>query len=103
MFLDTEIYLYNVKLHKVIQKETDRKYYRHIKSEHPKSLKHSLPYSQAIRIKRKGSNQVDLNKSLKEMKNNFVKQGYYSPLINEQLERISLKLNLLRKKTPGKN
>ena len=37
------------------------------------------------------------------MKNNFVKQGYYSPLINEQLERISLKLNLLRKKTPGKN
>ena len=77
MFLDTEIYLYNVKLHKVIQKKTDRKYYRHIKSEHPKSLKHSLRYSQAIRIKRKGSNQVDLNNSLKEMKNNFVKQWYY--------------------------
>ena len=35
----------------------------------------SLPYSQVIRIQRISSNQVDLNNSLKEMKNNFVKQG----------------------------
>ena len=61
-----------------------------IKSEHPKSLKDSLPYTQAIQIKRISSNQVDVNNSLKEMKNNFVKQGCHLSLINEHLERISL-------------
>ena len=39
------------------------------------TLTDSLPYSQVIRIQRISSNQVDLNNSLKEMKNNFVKQG----------------------------
>ena len=50
-------------------------------------MKDSLPYSQAIWIKRISSNQVDLNNSLKEMKNKFVKQGYHSSLINAHLER----------------
>ena len=72
------------------RKETDRQHYLHIKSEHPKSLKDSLPYSQPIRIKRISSSQVDLNNNLKEMKNNFLKQGYHPSLINEHLERISL-------------
>ena len=91
VFLDTEIYLHNGKLHtKIYRKETDRQYYLHIKFEHPKSLKDSLPYSHAIRIKQISSNQVDLNNILKEMKNNFVKQGYHSSLINEHLERVSL-------------
>ena len=71
---DTEIYLHNGKLHtKTNRKETDRQHYLHIKSEHPKGLKDSLPYSQAIRIIGISSNQVDLNNSLKEMKNKFVK------------------------------
>ena len=56
----------------------------------PKSLTDSLPYSQADRPKRISSNQVDLNNSLMEMKNNFVKQGYHLLLINEHLERIRL-------------
>ena len=33
---------------------------------------------------------VDLNISLKELKNNLVKQGYDPSLINEHLERIGL-------------
>ena len=36
------------------------------------------------------SNQVDLSNSFKEMKNNFVKQGYNSSLINKHLKRKSL-------------
>ena len=52
------------------------------KYKHPKSLKDSLPYSQAIQIKRINSNQVDLNNSLKEMENNFLKQGCHPSLIN---------------------
>ena len=91
MFLDTELSLHNSKLHtEIYRKESDRQHYLHLKSEHPKSLKDSLHYSQSIQIKRISSNQVDLNNSLKEMKNNFVKQGYHPSLINEHLERISL-------------
>ena len=108
VFLDTEIYLHNGKLHtNIYRKETDRQNYLHTKYEHPKSLKDSLPYSQAIRIKRKSSNQVDLNNSLKEMKNNLVKQGYHPSLINEHLENISNSVyltesTLSRKKTHDK-
>ena len=67
MFLGTEIYLHNGKLHaKIYRKETDRQHYLHIKSEHPKSLKDSLPYSQAIRIEQISSNRVDLNNRLEK-------------------------------------
>ena len=53
-------------------------------------MRDSLPYSQAIRIKPIGSNQVDLNDSLKEMKNKFARQENHPPVINEHLERVSL-------------
>ena len=99
MFLDAEIYLHNSKLHtKIYRKETNQQHYLHIKSEHSKSLKDSLLYGQVIRIKRIFSNQVDLSNSLREMRNNFTKQGYHPPLINYHLERISLlnKIDLLR-------
>ena len=40
VFLDTEIYLHNDKLHlKLCRKETDQQHYLHIKSEHPKLSK----------------------------------------------------------------
>ena len=68
-YLDNEIYLHNVKLHtKVYRKETDRQHYLHVKSDRPMSLKDSLPYSQAMLIKRISSNQLDSNNSLKELK-----------------------------------
>ena len=52
VFLDPEIYLRNGKLNTwIYRKETDRKHYLHIKSEHPKSLKDSLPYSQPNKFK----------------------------------------------------
>lgn len=41
------------------------------------TLKDSLPYTQAIRIKVISSSQVDLNNNLKELKQNFIKQGYH--------------------------
>ena len=67
-YINTKIYT------RIYRKETDRQHYLHIKIEHSKSLKGDSSYSQAIRIKRVSSNQVDLNNSLKEMENNFVKQ-----------------------------
>ena len=107
VFLDTEIYLHNSKFDtKIYRKETDRQNYLDIKSEHTKSLKDSLPYSKAIRMKGISSNQEDLNNILKEMKNNFVKQKYRSSLISKHLERISLlnRIDLITEnKTPQKS
>ena len=49
VFLETEIYLHNGKLDtKIYRKETDRQHYLHIKFEHPKSWRDSLPFSQTI-------------------------------------------------------
>ena len=102
MFLDIEIYLHDGKLHTEINRnETDRQYYLHIKSEHPKSLKVYL--NQAIRIKRISSNQVELDNSTKETKSNFVKQWHHKSLINEHLERINLlmRIDLNKEKVTG--
>ena len=50
-FLDTEINIKNNKLHtKIFRKKTNRQTFLNINSEHPKSLKNSIPYSQALWI-----------------------------------------------------
>ena len=52
-FLDTEVYIKNNKLcTKIYRKETERQKYFHSYSEHPISLKNSIPYSQVLRVKR---------------------------------------------------
>ena len=60
----------------------------------------SLPYSQAIQIKRVNLNQVNLNNNLKELKPNFIKQEWHPSLINEHLEKIYLldRTDLITKK-----
>ena len=51
-FLDTEVYIKNNKLYtKTYRKKTNRQIFLSINSEHLKSLKTSIPYSQALRIK----------------------------------------------------
>ena len=48
-FLDTKRYIKNNKLHtKIFTKKTDCQTFVNINSEHPKSLKKSIPYSQAL-------------------------------------------------------
>ena len=65
-FLDTEICIKNNKLHtKIFRKKTDCQTYLNINSEHPKSLKNSIPYSQALRIKRICSTKKDFDHHLR--------------------------------------
>ena len=60
-FLDTDMYIKNKKLYtKIYRKQTDRQSFLHIDSEHPKSFKDSIPYIQAIRIKRICTTSQDL-------------------------------------------
>ena len=81
------------------RKESDRQYYSFIISYHLKSLKDSLLNIKAIQIKRISSNQVDLNNRLKEMKNNFAKHGYHSPLIKlEKKNNLLNRTNLIMEK-----
>ena len=47
-FLDAELYTKNNKFYtKIYKKQTDQQSFVHIASEHPKSLKESIPYSPA--------------------------------------------------------
>ena len=88
-FLDTEIYIKNNKLHtKIFKKETDRQTFLNINSEQPKSLKISIPYSQALRIKRICSTKKDFDHHSREPKERFLKQGYDQKLVDEQLEKV---------------
>ena len=63
-FLDTDMYIKNKKLDtKIYRKQTNRQSFLHIDSEHPKSFKDSIPYIQAIRIKRICTTSQDLSQA----------------------------------------
>ena len=88
-FLDTEIYIKKGKLYtKIFRKKTDRQTFLSINSEHPKSLKNSISYSQALRIKRICSTKKDFDHYSRELRERFLKQGYPQKLVDEQLEKV---------------
>ena len=88
-FLDTKIYIKNNKLHtKIFRKKTDYQTFLNINSEHPKSLKNSIPYSQALRVKRICSTKKDFDHHSRELKERFLKQGYDQKFVDEQLEKV---------------
>ena len=88
-YLDTEIFIKNNKLHtKIFRKKTDRQTFLNINSEHPKSLKNSIPYSQALRIKIICSSKKSFDHHSKELKERFLRQGYDQKLVDEQLEKF---------------
>ena len=50
-FLDTEVYIKNNKLYtKIYRTKADRQTFFNVNSEHPESLKTSIPYSQALKV-----------------------------------------------------
>ena len=77
-FLDVLIYKdHNNMLQTTIyRKQTDRQNYLDARSEHPKLLKDSIPYSQALRIKRICSSQQEFLNHTAKMINPFQKRGY---------------------------
>ena len=88
-FLATEIYIKSNKLHtKIFRKKTDHQTFLNVSSEHPKSLKNSIPYSQVLRIKRICSIKKDFDHHLRELRYIYLKQGYGKKLVDEQLEKV---------------
>ena len=71
-FLDTEIYINNNKLYtKICRQKTDRQNCLHINSEHQKAFKESIPYSQALRVKRICSYPIEYLQYCKVLKKTF--------------------------------
>ena len=72
------MYIKNNKLYtKIYRKQTNRQSFLHIDSEHPKSLKVSFPYIQAIRNKRICTTSQDFDYHCKELKQRFLEQRFF--------------------------
>lgn len=69
------------------QKPTDRHNFLHHKSYHPSSTKKSLPYSQALRIRRICSSVEEEKEALEKLKDQFKARGYKEPLVHEAVRR----------------
>ena len=75
-------------LQKIFWKSIDRQNFLHIDSDHPKSLKDSISYGQALRIKRIYTTLNDFNHYCEELKQRCVSQGYRPQLINKHIKAI---------------
>ena len=58
------------------RKPTDQQSYLHAHSDHPKSLKRSIPYSQALRIKTICSTLTEYKKHCATLKQDFIERGH---------------------------
>ena len=83
------------------KKPTDSQCFLHSKSAHPKTLKDSIPYSQALRIKRICSTIQEFNKHSDNLLKRFVERGYKEFFIKEQIKRVEYlnRDSLLEEKT----
>ena len=88
-FLGTLVYIdNNNKLQTTLYKKpTDRQNYLHSKSEHSYSLKKSIAYSQALRIKRICSTQNEFEKHSSNLLQQLKKKGYHHDTLKEQIEK----------------
>ena len=69
----------------IYRKQTDRQNYLDARSKHPELLKDSIPYSQALRIKRIRSSQQEFLSHTVKMVHQFQKRGYDRSLTEQQI------------------
>ena len=88
-FLGTRIYIDdNRQLQTTLfTKPTDTHNYLHYKSAHPRHLKNSLPYSQALRLRRICTKDDELSSNCKQMEENFLRRGYHKEILQEQIRK----------------
>ena len=60
----------------------------HIESEHPISLKKSIPYSQILREKRTCSTIENLKLYRSELKQKFIEKGFKSDLLGKHISTV---------------
>ena len=81
-------------------KSTDSHQYLHATSCHRSIYKKSIPYGQAIRMKRICSNEVDLQRKLLDLESWLTDRGYKSEIIRPEIQKVNLidRNNLLKKR-----
>ena len=90
-FLDTLIYKdknNNIQT-TLYKKPTDRQNYIHSKSTHPFSLKKSIAYSQALRLKRICSTIVEYEKHTKNLKKQLIRKGYPETTVSQEIQKAT--------------
>ena len=91
--LDIEVYIKNNKLYtKIYRKQTNRQSFHRINSEHQKSLKDSISYSEALQIKRNCTSK-DFEHHCKKLKERFLKKCITQSYQNNTLNQLR---NLIR-------
>ena len=88
-FLDTLIYIDEKRQLQttLYTKPTDTHNYLHFKSAHPRHLKESLPYSQALRLRRICSENNEFIRHSDKLKQQFTARGYSQTLVENQIKK----------------
>ena len=81
------------------RKPTDQQFYLHAHSDHPKSLKRSILYNQALRIKTICSTLTEYKKHCAILKN-IIERGYEENILKDEIDKVDNidRKELLRKK-----
>ena len=88
-FLDCNVIKENNKLKTdVYQKATDCHPYLDYTSAHPSHFKTSIPYSQALRLRRICDDQETLKKRIRQYTDYFVAFGYRQSFIKKEMEKV---------------
>ena len=104
-FLDTLVYIDSKnRLQTTLYKKTTYcQNYLHAKLAHPVSLKKSIPYSQALRIKHICSTCKEYRKHSQDLTKRFLEKGYNESTVRKQIERVDqLHRSLLLKNCKSK-
>ena len=78
-------------LTKIYTKATDRQSYLHKSSAHPHHLKKSIPYGQALRIRRICTNPEEFEAASKKLTTKLEERGYSNAEITSQINRARAK------------
>ena len=70
------------------RKPTDQQAILHAKSEHPRSLKSRIPYSQALRLKTICSTSTEFDKNCAIIKQKFLDRKYEEEVLDEQIKKV---------------
>lgn len=88
-FLDTIVYIENNELKtKLYTKPTDKKQYLHYSSSHPKHIKNSIPYSQALRYRRIITEDNILQIELNQLKLKFTTRDYPTKSVDNNVDKV---------------
>ena len=89
-YLDTRVYLDGGKIETDLYvKPTDTHQYLLPSSCHPRHCKESIPYSQALRLKRICSKDETYQTRMREMKQHFLQRGYNEQILESQFQKVA--------------